>query len=217
MQNHQIIVGVRILPLPLLDLLVVRVSSKVWKISFLIKMAEISSFKCPEYGCKMSIDGVSEEEFQEYLNLHRDKYHRKVFDETELGRLPLEVLLKILSYIVPDCRSCFIQRDLFKLGSVCKKFNEVIKAPELYWEINLSGKCCPLPTDEIFLEMMDSGSQLKKITCNYQCRNLLIIAIVRCRNSLQKIHVEDNNIKLDVPTNMLSDISRLNPAALVEV
>ena len=75
--------------------------------------------------------------------VHKDLKHRKSFEKTQLGSLPQEILIMILGYVVPDCNKCFLQRDLLKLGSVCKKLNELVKISDLYKEINLSGECCP--------------------------------------------------------------------------
>ena len=102
-------------------------------------MTEEPSFRCPEQGCKMFIGGVSEAEWVELWQIHKDLNHRKTFKETDFGKLPPEILLKILQYIIPDCKErCFIQQDLLKLGLVCKELNEAVKAPELYREIILT-------------------------------------------------------------------------------
>ena len=82
------------------------------------EMTEEPSFRCPEQGCKMFMGGVSEAEWVELLLVHKDLNHRNTFKETNLGKLPPEILLKILQYIIPDCKRCFIQRDLLKLGLV---------------------------------------------------------------------------------------------------
>ena len=180
----------------------------------------MSSFKCPMESCEMFMSGVSEAEWLEYLPIHKKLAHRNTFEETELGRLPPEILLKILGYIVPDCKRCFLQRDLLKLGSVCKRLNEIIKAPDLYKEINLSDECCPLPTKKVFEKMVEqSGSQLKRIRGNYKCRDLLSIAVTKCGNVLQEIHVEEPKeySSLEVPADMMLDISRLNPLALIKM
>lgn len=59
------------------------------------------------------------------------------FEETNLGRLPPEILLKIFGYVVPNCKNCFRQRDLLKMGMVCKNLNELTKTSDLYREIRL--------------------------------------------------------------------------------
>ena len=171
----------------------------------------------------MFMEGASEAEWFTFLPIHNNFTHRITFEETELGRLPLEILLKILGYVTPDCKSCFLQRDLLRLGSVCKKLNEIMKAPDLYKEMNLSDECCPLPTKKVFEKMVEkSGSQLKRIRGNYKCRDLLYIAVTKCGNVLQEIHVEEpqepkKHTSLSVPADMLHDISRLNPSALIKM
>ena len=201
------------------------------------EMTEEPSFRCPEQGCKMFMGGVSEAEWVELWQIHKDLNHRKTFKETDFGKLPPEILLKILQYIIPDCKRCFIQRDLLKLGLVCKErcfiqqdllklglvckeLNEAVKAPELYREITLTDLCCKLPSKQVFGKMMErSGSRLTKITCNFKCRDLLKTAVIHCGNSLQEIHVEEPEIcsSLERPAYMLQDISNQNPTALVKI
>ena len=86
-----------------------------------------------------------------------------------------------MSYIVPDCKKCFLQRDLLRLGSVCRKFNELTKVADFYKEIKLSDECCSLPTPQVLAQMLNkSGSKLKKIVCSYKCEYLLYVAVANC-------------------------------------
>ena len=165
----------------------------------------------------MDISGVNAEELTEMILVHKRVNHRKNFECTQLGRLPPEILLKILGYVVPDCEKCFLQRDLMRLGSVCKKLNRLTKTADLYKEIRLTDECCPLPTVEAFAAMMEnSGSKMKRLRCNYKCRNLLSFALKRCGDVIEEIHVENTEewTSMEVPASMLEDISKLNPKAL---
>ena len=186
-------------------------------------MTSLESDKCPKDGCHMTVTGVSIEELAQVMSLHMDLNHRESFENTALGRLPIEILLKILRYVIPDSKKCFQQRSILKLGTVCKKFNELIKVSDLYREINLSGECecCPLPSKKVFEDLMDSsGSKLRRIKLNFEGRDLLFSAVLKCGNVLQEIHVEHDVDKwspLTVAANMLYEISRLNPKALISI
>lgn len=52
-----------------------------------------------------------------------------------LGRLPNEILIKILRYVVSNPHSC-PYREILRLGSVSKRFSELTKVAELYKGIN---------------------------------------------------------------------------------
>ena len=67
------------------------------------------------------------EELTEFMFAHKDSKHRKRSEETNLGRLPIEVVVKILSYVTPQCKRCFRQSELFELRSVCKKMRQLTK------------------------------------------------------------------------------------------
>ena len=171
----------------------------------------------------MAVTGVSATELLEIKSRHKDMNHRKRFEETKLGSLPPEILLKIMGYLVPDCKSCFLQRDLLRLGSVCKKLNHLTKVTDFYKEIKLSDECCPLPTTQALGAMLEkSGSKLKKIVCNYKCKELLSIAVLQCGDTIQEIHVEDFG-KEAIPFKwrkwscMLNDMNRLNPTLLTHI
>ena len=108
--------------------------------------------------------GEDTAELQEYMELHRASKHRKILEYTVLGNLPTEILLKILGYVTPDCKDCFQQREIIKLGAVCKRLNELVKAPELYKEIRFIGKCCPMPPRSLRKDIFKNrGSQLKRL------------------------------------------------------
>ena len=85
-------------------------------------------------------------------------------EEGLLG-LPHEILVKILSYIVPDCKNCFRQREILKLGRVCKRMNELVRDASLYKEIRLINSCCPLPSISYFCEIIDNSTMLKRLDC----------------------------------------------------
>ena len=116
------------------------------------------SYKCPEDGCPLVISGVNSEELADIVQVHKRVIHRKIFEETRLGKLPPEIMLKILRYVTPDCRKCFRQRDLLRLGTVCKKLNQLTKTADLFREIRLTDECCPLPTVEVLTIKIWGGS-----------------------------------------------------------
>ena len=121
-------------------------------------MAPKPVFKCPEDGCGMYMVGVDATEWEEFIPFHKYLKHSKNFEKTDLGRLPMEVLLKILGYVVTDCKDCFLQRDLLRLGMVCKKLNQLTKLPDFYKQIQLSDVCCPLPSSDVFDRMIGRPS-----------------------------------------------------------
>ena len=90
-------------------------------------MAPIPSLKCPEKGCDFTVIGHDVEELMECLQVHK---HSKHF--FNLGGLPNEILIKILGYVVPECKDCFQQRDIIKLASVSKRLNGLVRAPDFY-------------------------------------------------------------------------------------
>ena len=95
------------------------------------------------------------------MNLHKQLRHNN------LRRLPNEILVKIIGYVVPDCKDCFQQREILKLSSVSKWFNELVKAADFYREIKI-GYCDHHPTPPIsiiYKILRYGGSQLKNIKC----------------------------------------------------
>ena len=79
--------------------------------------------------------------------------------------LPHEILSKILSYIVPDCKNCFKQREILKLGRLCKRMNELVRDASLYKEMRLINSCCPLPSISNFCEIIDRSTMFKRLEC----------------------------------------------------
>ena len=139
----------------------------------------------------MVISGVNAEELADIIQVHKRVSHRKTFEETRLGKLPPEIMLKILGYVTPDCRKCFRQRDLLRLGTVCKKLNQLTKTADLFREIRLTDECCPLPTVEVLTGMLEnSGAKTRKIVCSYKCRELLFKALHICGDTVEKIQVK---------------------------
>ena len=180
-------------------------------------MSAILSFKCPEEGCPMDIRGMHAEEMTEILLVHNKFNHRKSFERTPLGKLPPEIMLKILGYVIPDCKKCFLQRNLMRLGLVCKKLNQLTKTADLYREVRLTDECCPLPTLATFASMIEnSGAKMKRINCNYRCKDLLSVALQRWGDVIEQVHVENMNelSSLHVPALMLEDINWTNPKGL---
>ena len=139
-------------------------------------MASLTTLKCPEYGCYFMVSGQEQDaaELTEFMSTHKYSKHSKNFADTVLGRLPPEILLMILGYVVPDCKNCFRQRYLLNLGLVCKKLNQLTKAAEFYREVTLSAgslHCagslhyrCPIPELQDLDKMLaTSGAKLKTI------------------------------------------------------
>ena len=160
-------------------------------------MASVQTLECREYGCNTKMIGEDTAELQEYMELHKASKHRKIFEYTVLGNLPTEILLKILGYVTPDCKDCFQQREIIKLGAVCKRLSELVKAPELYKEMRLISKCCPMPTRSLLLDIFQNrGSQLKRLIFRPPCYSLgdiataLCHAVETCGNVIQEIHVD---------------------------
>ena len=123
-------------------------------------MASIPSLKCPEKGCDLMVTGHDIDKLMEFLKVHKHNKHWNI------GRLPNEILFKILGYLVPDCEDCFQQREILKLASVSKRFNELVKAPDFYKEIKI-GLCSTHPSPsmtDIYGIIRRSGSQLTRIT-----------------------------------------------------
>ena len=94
-------------------------------------IASLLYFKCPEDECNLTISGANTAECKEIMLFHKDLSHRKSFECTQFGRMPPEIMLKILGYVVQDCKKCFLQRDLLRVGSVCKKLNQLTKTQGL--------------------------------------------------------------------------------------
>ena len=140
------------------------------------------------------------------------------FEDTNLGRLPPEILLMILGYVVPNCKECFRQRDLLQLGMVCKRLYELTKTADLYREIRLTEKCCPLPSVNIFEAMLDvSGAQLRKVTFDPRSMEMLSHAVLeKCLNTIKEIEVVEQGKKGPWPETWLK-ISKLNLPALTRL
>ena len=96
----------------------------------------VTSFRCNEKGCKFTVTGDDADELMDCLNVHKHSKHNML----NLGRLPNEILVNIFRYVVPKCVRCFPQRqrEILRLGSVSKRFNELTKVAELYKGINLT-------------------------------------------------------------------------------
>ena len=147
--------------------------------------------RCPEPGCRTILIGDDREELMEFMYDHQDSKHRKRFEDTKLGRLPIEVLVKIFSYVTPECKRCFRQSELLKLRSVCKKMRELTKLPDFYKEIKLGSDLCALPPQWIFESIIKrSGAQLKKISCDWENRTFLYHALRKRGGIIQKICIE---------------------------
>ena len=141
------------------------------------------------------------------------------FEDTNLGRLPPEILLMILGYVVPNCKECFRQRDLLQLGMVCKRLYELTKTADLYREIRLTEKCCPLPSVNIFEAMLDiSGAQLRKVTFDHRSHRSLLSHIVleKCRDTIKEIEVEEQG-RIGRRPEMWRKVSSFNLPALTRL
>ena len=81
----------------------------------------------------------------------------------------------------------------------------------------MTDECCQLPTLATFASMMEtSGAKMKRIICNYRCKELLSFALQRWGDVIEQVHVE-NTVAwrfLRVSASLLEDISWTNPAAL---
>ena len=124
---------------------------------------ECGTATCPEKGCNVTIiiNGGEAAEVREFMELHKHSKHWNI------GRLPNEILIKIFSYVVPNCKNCFQQREILKLASVCRRFNDLIRAPDLYRELKL-GYCMwdnhpPPPVSVLQKIIKSSGSQLRTV------------------------------------------------------
>ena len=107
-------------------------------------MASVSNLKCTEFGCSMAISGQDETELYQIMEGHKYAKHCKIFEETNLGRLPNEILLKIVHYAlagIDNSKTYLKQRNLFKLGSVCKRLNDLTRGAEFYRDITLTKFC----------------------------------------------------------------------------
>ena len=94
-------------------------------------MASITSFRCNEKGCKFTVTGEDADDLMDCLNVHKHSKHYS------LGSLSNEILIKILRYVVSNTHRC-PKREILRLGSVSKKFNELSKVAALYKGINLT-------------------------------------------------------------------------------
>ena len=64
----------------------------------------------------------------------------------------------------------------------------------------------------------NNGAKIRTITCIFKCRELISVALDRCGDSIEKIHVQPSEVRdisLDDMSGMLDDISKKNPAALI--
>ena len=171
-------------------------------------MISIPSFIYPRRECEVIVSGHDTEDLTEMLTLHK---HSKLCN---LGRLPNEILIKIFGYVVPNCKTCFRQREILRLGSVSKRFNELIKSAELYREINLT--YCPdhppFPTTMINRIIQGNVSQMKTLICEipenqidafgYDYLHFKVKSFIFLHQELAKL---------------LEDVSQLNPTALTHL
>ena len=160
------------------------------------------------------------------MRLHTDSKHGESFEKTNLGRLPPEILLHILGYVVPDCNICFRQKYILKLGMVCKQLNEVVKSPELYRElvtvvrhpgVCLSGGSYRTRTfvSKSFFEKIikNSGSCLRKITFGHTSWTKMILYSLRNRGDIIQEIIEEVITTKTIPKR-LKKLSEINPTAL---
>ena len=140
-----------------------------------IKRNLITGLRCPEKGCDVVIIGSDDGEFEDMMAVHKHKQHWNI------GCLPNEIILKIFSYVYPECRrsrvhcnDCFQQSEIIKLARVSKRFYELTKSPVLYRELKvdyalcwkaLSDKRnkCPKPPMSLVKEVMSRGAQLRRV------------------------------------------------------
>ena len=197
--------------------------------SRLIGEGYIACQECPYDGCTTIIVGS---DWKTLMQLHT-RMHGNRFEETNLGRMPPEILLIILRYLIssdPEKKEkycsrdhLFPQRHILRLASVCKKFNELIKCPELYRELILFEHRCTYGYDceqgngvipmQSFKNMIkSSGSQLWKITCQGRNTGLVCHALKNCGDTLQEVLVKGKTL-IGVAS-MLDQISKKNPVAL---
>ena len=169
--------------------------------------------ECPFDGCNTIIIG---NDWKTLMKFHIDSNHGIRFEETNLGRLPPEILIMILQYMVIEDQNCFQQRYILRLGLVCKKLNEITKWPELYREVRLieyTDTACPTPFFKKFIK--SSGSQLRNILLHGKNTKLLTHTLKNCGNTLQHVIVEDKTLA-GIAT-MLGQIMNLTPAALKDL
>ena len=183
--------------------------------------------RCLYENCDIVIMG---NDSKNLMKFHIDSKHGVSFEKTNLGRMPPEILLRILGYVVPDCRTCFQQKYILELGSVCKKLNEIIKSPELYRELihkdflasfhSASNYCNPaveIVTERLsqsFFEKMikNHGSQLRKITFGEGKEKMILHSLKTRGDTIQEIY--EIGIKHKKISRRLTQISRINPVAL---
>ena len=128
--------------------------------------ASLPCIKCLEDGCELMIIGVNAGRLMES---HADAEHRISFEETSMGKLPNEIKIKIIGYLVPDCKVCFHHNwDILKLGSVCKGLNLLIKAEGWYRSIlpEESSGCYWLMPNEKSCSPRQTLPKLKEIITN---------------------------------------------------
>ena len=81
-------------------------------------MEEVKSkgqtLRCPEEGCNMTITvtGGDTREAKEFMELHKHTKHWNI------DRLPNEILIKMFSYVVPDCKDCFRQQGYNSIENI---------------------------------------------------------------------------------------------------
>ena len=190
--------------------------------------------RCREPDCRTIIIGDDPRELMKFMDEHEHSKHTKRFEDTNLGRLPIEILVKILSYVTPECKKCFRQSELFKLRSVCKRMRELTKLPDFYKEIKLGrekayrGHLCPLPPEWIFQSIIKrSGAQLKTMTCDWDNRTSLYHALQKRGGIIQKIRIGrvgnmwQEASKLEMSGSQIASILKyvngLNPRALKNI
>ena len=178
---------------------------------------------CPESGCRSKMIGDDDAELKEFMSVHADLKHRKNFEETHLGRLPLEILFKILDHAAP--KKCF--QHILKLGLVCRRMNELVKVARVHKEIQLTTECCPLPSKKVFSEMLkSSGAQLKVTAVNWRDSvEHLSHALQKHGHVVQEIVLkkvgfesEENAVgRFEGYADILNRLIKINPEALTRI
>ena len=171
--------------------------------------------ECPKTGCNLKITGDNVEELRELMAVHKDLQHRESFEKTPLGRLPLEILIKIVGYAAGGC----FQHRL-KLGLVCNRMREVVKFADVCKDIDLTTKCCPLPPMTVFEEMLKSCGTPIKVIWSINAVEYLHHTLKKKGDSIQEISLRFYN-DIDIPfretADMLDRLTELNPSSLTRI
>ena len=170
--------------------------------------------ECPKTGCNVKITGDNVDELRELMVGHKDLQHRESFEKTPLGRLPLEILTKIVGYAAAG--ECF-QHHL-KLGLVCKRMDEVVKLANILKDIDLT--CCPLPPMTVFEEMLKNCGTQIKVIWDINTVEYLYHALLKKGDGIQEISLDSYN-DIDKPfretADVLDRLTELNPKALTRI